>query len=109
MAITKLDDIHLYTGLTEHAQQCWDMKKYLQDNGVKFQNLHYADDAQHPSVFKPLSTWWPNIVEFNAFPILVYTEVHDDLSVSQYPRKFFTNLEDLKASNFLELAKLGNK
>jgi hypothetical protein len=108
MAITKLDDINLYTGLTEDAHACWEMKKFLTDNGVKHQVLHYSDDAQHPQVFGPLSTWWED-TKFTKFPILIYTEVHDDLSVSQYPRRYFTDLEVLKASNFLELYNLGKK
>ena len=104
MAITKIDDIHFYAAVTKDAQACWDMKNYLITNNIKFTNMLY-DDTQLDGVLASLSTWWPG-ANFTGFPILVYTEVHDDLSVSQYPRVYFTDVASLSASNFLELYNL---
>ncbi len=101
MALTKIDDVYLYTAMDHTAQACFEMKQYLQDNNVNFNHLHYNDDSQLPDVFAPLSTWWEGET-FNAMPILIYTEIHDDLPPSRYPRKFFKTLDDLKASTFIQ-------
>lgn len=106
MALTKIDDICLYTALNEDAQECYELKKWLNDNGVSFQGLHYNDDSQLEEVFTALNTWWEN-ANFTKLPILVYTEIHSDLSPMLYPKKFFTTLEEAKASNFLNDYKLG--
>lgn len=103
MAFVKLDDVYLYTGLTSKAQQCYEMKKWLTDNNVKFTSLHYNDDAQHPELFAALNTWWEGVT-FSEFPILICTEVHDDMSISQYPKRYYKSLEDAQASDFLQNA-----
>lgn len=106
MALVKIDDVFLYTALTATAHQCWLMKKYLQDNNINYTNLHYNDDTQLPDVFAPLNTWWTNVT-FDEMPILIYTEIHDDLPPSKYPRKFFKTVADIQASNFLQEYQLG--
>ena len=103
MAITKIDDVDLYVGLTADAQACWEMKKFLLDNNIKFRTMMYADDSQHKSLFDSISTWWPGET-FNKFPIVTYTEIDPDLSPSQYPRKFSRNVAGLQTGNFVQLA-----
>lgn len=103
MAITKIDDINLYVGLTADAQKCWDMKKFLLDNNIKFTTLMYTDDAQHAELFAAISTWWPGET-FDRFPILVYTEIDLNLPPSQYPRNFAKSVADLQSTNFVQLA-----
>lgn len=103
MAITKIDDIDLYVGLTADAQACWDMKKFLTDNNIKFRTMMYADDSQHKSLFEAISTWWPGET-FDKFPFVIYTEVDLDLPPSQFPRKFAKTVAELQSGNFVQLA-----
>jgi len=106
MALTKIDDIYLYAGITAGAAESFAIKQYLVDNNVKYTLMFYGDDGSHEGVFAALSTWFADRGTenpFTDFPILVYTEIHDDLSPSQYPRKYFTNLNDITNSNFLSL------
>lgn len=106
MALTKIVDCNLYSGLTQNAQECFDFKKWLEDNNVEFQLLFYNDSSQHELVFNALNTWWEN-AGITSFPIFVYTEMHDDLTPSRYPRKFFKSLADIQASDFLTQYRVG--
>jgi hypothetical protein len=103
MAITKIDDIDLYVGLTTDAQTCWEMKKFLTDNNIKFRTMMYADDAQHEALFTAVSTWWEDVT-FDKFPFLTYTEIDSDVPPSQYPRKFAKTVADLQTGDFVQLA-----
>jgi len=107
MAITKIDDVFLYVGITDGVTEANNIKKWLVANNIKYTLLFYGDDAQHADVIGALNSWWPgaSIVDF---PILVYTEIHDDLPPSQYPRKYFQTLVDLQGSNFLSTYTLTN-
>lgn len=101
MALVRLSDIRFYTGLTETAQQQWEMKKWLDDNNISYISMNYSDDSQHQQVFKSLNGWWPEANIIN-FPILTYTEIHDDLEVSQFPVKYFLDVATLSSSSFLQ-------
>ena len=103
MATTKIDDVDLYVAVTEDAQACWEMKKFLTDNKIKFRLMMYADDSQHANLFSALSTWWPGET-FDKFPFVVYTEIDMDIAPSQYPRKFAKTVADLQSGNFVQLA-----
>ena len=105
MALTKIDDLYLYVGITAGAAESYRIKQWLTDNNIKFTLMFYGDDGQHDGLFSALSSWFPEKQNdpFTDFPVLIYTEIHDDLSPSQYPRKFFTNLDDIVNSNFLSL------
>ena len=85
MALAKIKDVVLYVGLTENGAECFNAKKILADNNIPFKLLAYYDNAQHPSVFNALNTWrWGAEKEaktFNDFPIVHWTECHDDFSV----------------------------
>jgi hypothetical protein len=55
--IVKVKEVHLYVGLTANAQQCFLMKKYLEDNGLKYTLLSYNDESHHDAVFSAMSSW----------------------------------------------------
>ncbi len=110
MALTKIVDCYLYSGFTEEAQACSDLKIWLENNNIDFQFLFYADNSQHEAVFTALNSWWPKLEPENKldkFPIFVYTEVHDDLTPAKYPRKFFKSVTEIQASDFLTQYLLG--
>jgi hypothetical protein len=100
MAITKIDDVFLYIGITDGVTEANNIKKWLLANNIKYTLLFYGDDSQHTDVLNALNSWWPgaNIIDF---PVLVYTEIHNDLPPSQYPRKWFQTLSAIQASEFL--------
>jgi len=109
MALTRIDDIQLYMGMTADAAECYEVKKYLQDNGIKFETYMYADDSQHAQLFSSLGTWnmqgAPTVI--SKFPFVIYTEVHDDLSPSKYPRICIYGLTDLSTSDIQTKYKIG--
>jgi hypothetical protein len=107
MAITRIDDVHLYAAITAGADECWKIKQWLVENKIKFTTLYYGDDSQHADVLTALNTWWEN-PGFTDFPVLTYTEVHDDIGPSQFPRNYFKTLADIKASSFLQTYKSTN-
>jgi len=107
MAITKIDDVFLYTGVTAGSAESWRIKDFLVTNNIKYTLMFYGDDSSHNNIFEALNSWWPG-ANLTDFPILVYTEIHDDLSPSQYPRKFFKSLAEIEASDFLSTYKSTN-
>lgn len=105
MAVSKIDDIYLYTGWTSSAQECYRIIEWLKNNNVKYTLLQYNDEAQYESVFSSLNTWFQGVT-FTDFPVLVYTNMDLDVSPSQWTRGYFTNLADIQAdSNFLSLSR----
>lgn len=103
MAIIKIEEVYLYTTLDETHQECYDMKKWLDDNNVQYTLLHYFTAEQKSQAIEPLKTWWENCTITN-FPILIYTEVRDDTPLSLSPRRYFTQLTDAQNSEFLAFA-----
>lgn len=104
MAILKLEEVYLYTTLDHTHAECYALKQWLDSNNVDYVNLHYAAETK-ADVLAPLSTWWEGVT-FTDFPILVYTEIRDDMPFSRAPRRYFTNLADAQASDFLTYAPL---
>jgi len=105
MAVSKIDDIYLYTGWTSNAQECYRVMEWLKNNNVKFTHLQYGDESQHESVFNVLNSWFPS-ANIDNFPIVVYTNMDLDLSPSQWQRGYFINLADIQAdNNFLTLSR----
>lgn len=80
--VAKIKAVHLYVGLTEDAQKCYEMKKYLEDNGIPFVLLPYFDKPDIEEVFKGLNTWaWGENLEtktFTRFPLVHWTTFYDD-------------------------------
>jgi hypothetical protein len=85
MAIAKIKNVALYVGLTENGAECFNAKKILADNNISFKLLSYNETSQHASVFSALNTWrWGPDAElktFTDFPIVHWTEHHDDFTV----------------------------
>jgi hypothetical protein len=106
MALTKIDDVQLYAGFTSTAQQTWEMKNFLDTNHIQYQLMFYGEDERHTELFSALSSWWPSS-NITGFPVLVYTEIHDDLPPSRYPRIYYTDLNTLQSSSFLTDYQLG--
>lgn len=100
MAITKIEEVYLYTTLDERHTECYGMKKWLDDNNVQYTLLHYFTAEQKSQAIAPLLTWWENCT-ITDFPILIYTEVRDDTPLSLSPRRYFTELADAQNSDFL--------
>lgn len=113
MAITKIDSVYLYTDLTwaeDEVSDSVDAKKYLEDNGVEFIHLNYADPAQHEAALAPLRTWLfadGQHQEISNFPLVIYTEVHDDMESAYYPKVLLYGLDAIKESNLTDLYQLG--
>jgi hypothetical protein len=107
--LTRIDDIQLYMGITPEAADCYHAKKYLEDAGVGHVPYMYSDESQHADNFAAISSWKlaGAPAEVDKFPFVIYTEVHDDLPPSQYPKKMLYGLEDIKASNIAELYQVG--
>lgn len=102
MSIIKIEEAYLYTTLDHTHTACYEMKNWLDNNGIKYVHLHYPAENK-TEVLRPLNTWWEN-ANLQEFPILIYTEVREDTPFSLSPRRYFTSLQDLQASSFLEYA-----
>jgi hypothetical protein len=105
--LIKIKQVVLYTALTEDAAECFQCKKLLDDNKIKYTLLHYGDESTHQQNFDALSTWsWGGDfrqVKFTKFPIIHWTEYYDD-----YERymEVAVGLEELQASNLIKNASL---
>lgn len=96
--LARIKDVSFYVGLTEAAQSCWEMKKFLGDSGIDYQLLAYMDDSVHEHNFKALSAWsWGpegETREFTSFPVLTWKEFNEDFNeVLQYA----TTVEEVRA------------
>lgn len=80
--LVKIKDVYLYVALTEHAQECYDIKKILNDNNIPYTLLPYVDEVQHEGIFDALATWTfkggqRSRVDFR-FPLVYWTNLYDD-------------------------------
>lgn len=67
--LAKIKEVYLYVALTEDAQACYEVKKFLLDNGIPFIQLSYMDDGQAAEALQPLETWtWGPQEEKRSFP-----------------------------------------
>lgn len=112
MAITKIDAIYLHTDMTWAEGEDTDSTKarnYLDAEGVEYILLNYADPAQHEDATSPLRTWEfvDGYHDVRAFPFVIYTEVHDDRSMVNWPKVMIYGLNDIIQSNISDLYKLG--
>ena len=103
--IVGIANIYLYTGLTKNGGGASaEAKEWMDAQGFEYTHLHYADAAQHTSVFDALSTWFPNgDVVINDFPFVIYEERHDDFSSEQ---RILYGLDAITSSNIAELSLL---
>lgn len=107
--LTRIDDIHLYMGMTADAAECYEAKKFLVDNGIAFVPYMYGDDSAHAGLFEALTSWnMPGApAQIAKFPFLTYTEVHDNLPPSQYPRICVYGAAALRNSDIVTKYKIG--
>jgi len=107
MSIVKIDDVYLYANEYEETSECYEAKKWLEDNGIEHEFMYYGEAEAHQRLFESASINWPDQPPLNKFPFLVYTEIHDNLRPSQYPQVCLRSLEEIKNSNLELLYKLG--
>jgi hypothetical protein len=102
--IVGIANVYLYTGLTKNGAASFEAKEWMDASGIEYTHLHYADPAQHASVFEALGTWFPDEeVAIADFPFVVYEERHDDYSSVQ---RLLYGLEAITGSNIAELSLL---
>jgi len=100
MAFVRIDDIHLYGGLTEDAVDCYRTKKWLDENNIKYIHLFYQDDNQCQEVIESINGWFTSSEEpvvISKMPFIVYCEVDNDLPISQYPRKVLVGYDEISS------------
>jgi hypothetical protein len=79
-----IQNVFLYTALTESAGEQYLMYKALQDAGIKFTVLAYNDHLEgQKATLEALSTWyWGSngtaTITFTNFPIVHWEEHYDD-------------------------------
>ena len=98
MAFVRIDDLHLYGGLTEDAVDCYRTKKWLDDNDIKYLHLFYQDENQCNQVIEAVNGWFvtpEQTINISKLPFLVYCEVDTDLPISQYPRKILIGYDEI--------------
>lgn len=106
-SIVKIKSIHVYTAWNEHAKECWDAMKLLQDNGIPYTHMNYLDDEQMNKVIESLNTWTfsedgENRFQktFTKFPIVHWEAVNDNddkyMNVAE-------GLEELQNSQLIQL------
>lgn len=80
--LVKIKQVYLYGAWTQDAQECYDIKKLLDDNNIPYQFLTYNDPVQHGPTFDALSTWtFKGVQRPRAdfrFPIVYWTNLYDD-------------------------------
>lgn len=112
MSIVKIDDLYLYSSFAKDVVASFQAKKYLEENGLienrDYVHLIYNNSEDHDMIFSNLGTW--DFVDgrhaFSSFPFLIYTEIHDDLKPSQFPKIVRKGVDEIKAG-IAELFKLG--
>jgi len=116
MAISKIDDINLFTNIVweddkSAHQWCHDAVDYLKDNGItEFSHLNYGDPSQIEPCINPLRTWTfkdGQHPEIDQFPFIIYTECDYSLPMNQWPRVLVYGLDAIKAAGLPDLYKLG--
>ena len=93
------------------GSQCASVLDWLNDNGVKYTVLNYpGDTAYNPGPLENLSTWeFANgrRIDFQAYPFIIYTEMHDDLPINDWPKVCLYGRDEIFNSNIIELYQLG--
>lgn len=104
--IIKIKDIYLYTGFTANANDGYSAKVWMDQNNIQYTHMHYADSAQHQSLFDALSTWSFGDAEiaFSQFPFVIYDEVSDDYSIT---KRCLYGLEAITSSDLVNLVAIG--
>jgi hypothetical protein len=97
MNIARIKEVSFYVGLTEDAQACFDMKKFLDSQGISYKLLAYWDDQAHEGNFKAMSTWtWGEKGEqreFTRYPVLTWQVFDEDFNSHL---EYATNIAEVK-------------
>lgn len=115
----KIDQIYLSTGFPDVNGESAVAKKFLDDNGVSYTHLHYADQRQWQAVFDAFSTWrgydhdgdgkfeTKELIAVNAtaFPVLHYDVITDDY---RRERVVIQGASNIVNSKIVELSKINN-
>lgn len=115
----KIDDICLSTSFPDENGEGGVAKRFLDDNGVQYKHLHYADSSQWQLVFDAFGTWEAydsdgdgeddkiRMVKVNvtAFPILHYDIITDDY---RRERVVIQGAQNILNSRVVELSKINN-
>lgn len=102
MAITKIEEIHLYCSESvENSAENIQAMSFMDHSGIPYTKLAYNDPAQHASVMESINGWiaLPSIYEHSPitkFPFLVYTEIHDDIPARNSPLRFLEGIEAIQ-------------
>lgn len=106
MTVARIEEITVYTSSTEDAVGTHELNAWFDHSGITHRKLDFNDLAQIPTVLEALNTWWrpnesdpdwPNIPPATAFPLVVYTEVHSDRTVSFLPRRYIYGKDNIIA------------
>jgi len=102
MAIKKIEEVYLYVSeaVTNSAENI-EAVAYMDHSGVPYTKLLYNDQGQHESVFSALNSWWTQHPykpqpAVDTFPLLVYTEVHDDIPARYSPILYLAGIDAIK-------------
>lgn len=79
--LAKIKEVHLYVALSEHAQECYDVRQYLDQNGIPYTLLAYFEPTQYPDICAALSSWvWTGEQQrtISQFPIVTWKNCYDD-------------------------------
>lgn len=101
MAVVKIEEVILYiTQETSTMVENLEALSFLDHSGIPYTKLIYADSTQYQAILDALNSWWarPDIAlpPATGFPLLIYTEVHDDIPARYSPVKYKQGLEAIK-------------
>ena len=102
MAILKIKDICLVTGLFDCGGECVKAYEWLTDSGVKFNHLGYWHPSDHAELFRVYNTWVQKM-DLKTFPFVHYMEIDTDFNMRPV---FLIGLDEIKNSNLVELSQL---
>jgi hypothetical protein len=119
--LVRIDDIHLYTNIdwaSGDLQVSHMAQKFFEENDMPVILMNYNGSPEIlEAALEPLRTWrFENkisetnkygLFDLQEFPFLIYTEVHDDIPPSKFPRILLYGYDEIVDSNILELYKLG--
>lgn len=101
MAITKIEEVYLYTaeGAYDQAEMIR-AKAFMDQSGIPYIQLNYDNVEQQQDVLNSVNTWWarPDIAlpPVTKYPFLTYTEVHDDILARYSPVKYKEGIENIE-------------
>ena len=100
MALTKIEDIFLYTSNVLQPIETHELMAWFDHSGIPYSLLNYGDQSNVDVVLSALNTWWapdpltnerqPDVTEF---PLVVYSAYYDGYD-TEY-RKYIQGKENI--------------